>query len=170
MKRVFWRDFMKNKWVVPLAAITLTLAIGSISFAATGNGAGELPVVTTVTTTTAGTPVTPSSTTTSTTAPTVTTLPAPILLSLSLADTNTDAVEAQSPEDLAIQQAKENAILDLIREKMTEADRVAFDGLRSLAAQQQLIAAQAEAELSETTAKIRELVFKYLGIATTTAS
>lgn len=168
MKRVFWQDLMKNKWVVPLAAITLTLAIGSISFAATGNSAGELPVVTTVKIAAAS--VTPSSTTTSTTAATVTTLPAPILISPSLTNTSIDTVDTQSPEDLALQQAKENAILDLLRERMTEADRVTFDQLRSLATEQQLAVAEAEAELSDTTAKIRALVFKYLGIATTTSS
>jgi len=173
MKRVFWQDLMKNKWVVPLAAITLTLAIGSISFAATGNSAGELPVVTTVKIAAASvTPssTTTSSTTTSTTAATVTTLPAPILISPSLTNTSIDTVDTQSPEDLALQQAKENAILDLLRERMTEADRVTFDQLRSLATEQQLAVAEAEAELSDTTAKIRALVFKYLGIATTTSS
>jgi hypothetical protein len=87
-----------------------------------------------------------------------------------LATASTDGTDGLYPEDLAIQKAKEDAILNLLRERMTEADRVTFDYLRTLADQQQQALAQAEAELSDTTAKIRALVFKYLGIATTTTS
>ena len=169
MKRAFSRDFLRNKWVVPVAALTLTFAIGSVSFAATGNNAGELPtassssstttVVSNVTATSGGVPTT-----------VITTPPAPILLSPALANTTPADRETQSPEDLAMQKAKEDAILSLIRDRMTEADKVAFDYLRSLATEQQLALAKAQADLSDTAAKIRALVFKYLGIATTTSS
>ena len=84
-----------------------------------------------------------------------------------------DLVRQQGPEFsslLAVAQAKENAILDLIREKMTSADQATFDQLRAAATEEQAALQQAQTDLSDTTAKIDLLVDTYLGISTSSTS
>jgi uncharacterized membrane protein YkoI len=45
------KEFMRRKWVVPVAALVLSLSIGSAAFAATGTSAGTAPTTTTTTVT-----------------------------------------------------------------------------------------------------------------------
>jgi hypothetical protein len=73
----------------------------------------------------------------------------------------TDAIAAA---ELALEQAKENAILDLIGEKMTPEDKVVFAQLRGIAAEQLLAVTRAQAELQATKAQITALIDKYLGM------
>lgn len=153
MRRFFQSRFFKRKWVVPVAALVLTLSVGSIAFAATGSttmDASTSGVVSTATT------VTVRATTDAT---------------LDLSGGAVDQGSAVlSSDQLAVAQAKENAILDLIREKMTSADQATFDQLRAAATEEQAALQQAQTDLSDTTAKIDLLVDTYLGISTSSTS
>ena len=145
-----------------MLAIVLTLCIGSFALASTGTGDNYSLTPATASSTTALTQaavtqaaVTSSSSTTSLPAlqlPTVDTAPAA-------------AVAAASAADLQLQQAKENAILDLIGEKMTADDKTTFDQLRAIAAQEQVAVSQAQAALQTTKAQITALIDKYLGVS-----
>ena len=166
MKRLFQRRFFSRKWVVPVAALVLSLSVGSIAFATTGSGSGGSMTSATVSSA-------------SVADPTTTTLPAtPITAAASAtsaasvpgATTEISGVGALSSDQLAAEQAKENAILDLIREKMTSADKATFDQLRATATEDQTVLQQAQADLNDTTTKINALVDKYLGVSTSTDS
>jgi hypothetical protein len=138
MKKTFWRPAVSRKWVVPIAALVFTLSIGSVAFAVGGTGADSAAALA-------------------------------LRAHASLASTDAATATTLSEADaLALDQAKENAILDLIRQKMSPADQEILDELRASAGTQQLELQQAQAALDATTAQISELVDKYLGITTTT--
>ena len=155
MKRLFRRRFFGRKWVVPVAALLLSLSVGSIAFATTGSASGSSAAATTTSSTTVSNSAT---TTPATTAAAGTGLVAPA--------TATGSGGTLASDQLAAEQAKENAILDLIREKMTSADQATFDQLRATATEEQTTLQQAQAELNDTTTKINALVDKYLGVST----
>jgi hypothetical protein len=152
MKRLFDNRFLKNKWVVPASALILTLCIGSFALAGTGSHDRYSFIPPSSSSTSSTQAAVASSSTTS--------VPA---AQLPLVE-ETTPTSALSTADLQLQQAKENAILDLIREKMGADDQVAFDQLRSIAAQQQQALSEAEANLQTTKAQITALIDKYLGV------
>ena len=160
MKRLFQRWFVKRKWVVPVAALLLSLSVGSIAFATTGSASGSSTAATTTSPTTVSTSA--ATTTPATTAATGTDLVAPA--------TAAGSGSTLASDQLAAEQAKENAILDLIREKMTSADQATFDQLRTAAIEEQAALQQAQTNLNDTTTKINALVDKYLGVSTSADS
>jgi hypothetical protein len=155
MKRSSIKRFFQNKWVVPLSAMVLTLCIGSFAIAGTGSHDHDYSFIPPSSSTTVSLVLAaPSS-------PTSTTLLTPSLAALVASPAATAQMTA---EQLALEQAKENAILDLIREKMSPDDQAVFDQLRSVAAQQQQTLSQAQAALQSTKVEITALIDKYLGM------
>jgi|WetSurMetagenome_2_1015567.scaffolds.fasta_scaffold450105_1 hypothetical protein len=155
MKGFFGRRFFQNKWVVPLSAMILTLCIGSFALASTAKHDSYSFIPPGSTSTTATTQATAAAPTTSTT----------VLPGLPLQTLATGTVTTLSAADLELQQAKENAILGLIREKMTADDQATFDQLRAVAADQQATLLKAQADLEGTKTQINALIDKYLGVA-----
>jgi hypothetical protein len=153
MKGFFGNRFFHNKWVVPVSALILTLSIGSFALASTGEHKTYSFIPPSATSTTS---VTQAAATTSST---LTAFPA-----LQLETVTTAAAAPLTAAELELQQAKENAILDLIGEKMTADDKVTFDELRVVATQQQLALGQAQAALQATKAQMTALIDKYLGV------
>jgi hypothetical protein len=146
------KQLLQNKWVVPLCAVILTMAIGSFALAGV-NGTDGYPMMSTSTTLTA-----PA-------AYTATTVPA-----LPFQVTDNGAAGATTPTTLdaaalAAEQAKENAILDLIGEKMSPEDKSVFEQLRTIAASQHQALTQAQADLQATKAQLTALIDKYLGVS-----
>ena len=141
MKRISGKRLLNNNWVVPASVLILTLCIGSFALAATGSSSSDpysfLPPTMTSATlaTTATTQVRP--------APTSSTA-SPFLGYQTVA--TTAPADAIAAAELALEQAKENAILDLIGEKMTPEDKVVFVQLRAVAAEQRLAVTRAQAE------------------------
>ena len=166
MKRLFQRRFFNRKWVVPVAALVLSLSVGSIAFATTGSGSSGSATAATVSSASVADPTT----TTLPATPTTAAAPATSGTSVPGATTEISGGGALSSDQLAAEQAKENAILDLIREKMTSADQATFDQLRATATEDQTVLQQAQADLNDTTTKINALVDKYLGVSTSTDS
>ena len=164
MKRLFQRRFFNRKWVVPVAALVLSLSVGSIAFATTGPSSSGSATAATV----SSASVADSTTTTLPATPTTAAAPAISGTSLTGATTDISGGAGLSSDQLAAEQAKENAILDLIREKMTSADQATFDQLRATATEDQTVLQQAQADLNDTTTKIDALVDKYLGVSTST--
>lgn len=159
MKRISAKRLLNNNWVVPASVLILTLCIGSFALAATGSSSSDPylflpPTMTSATSaTTATTQVRP--------APTSSTA-SPFLGYQTVA--TTAPADAIAAAELALEQAKENAILDLIGEKMTPEDKVVFAQLRGIAAEQLLAVTRAQAELQATKAQITALIDKYLGM------
>jgi hypothetical protein len=159
MKRISGKRLLNNNWVVPASVLILTLCIGSFALAATGSSSSDPylflpPTMTSATSaTTATTQVRP--------APTSSTA-SPFLGYQTVA--TTAPADAIAAAELALEQAKENAILDLIGEKMTPEDKVVFAQLRGIAAEQLLAVTRAQAELQATKAQITALIDKYLGM------
>lgn len=171
MNRPSGRKILASKWVVPLSAMVLTLAIVSFALAGTAVDGGG---ATSSASSWSPAATTPAPTTTST-------MPAGLsfLLNGSSAATaytaagatgaagaangaaTADAAAASAA--LQLELAKENAILDLIREKMTVDDQLVFDRLRAVASQQQVALNQTQADLEATKAQISALIDKYLG-------
>jgi len=166
MKRLFQRRFFNRKWAVPVAALVLSLSVGSIAFATTGSGSGGSVTSSTVSSASVADPTT----TTLPAAPTTAVAPASSGTRVPGATTEISGGGVLSSDQLAAEQAKENAILDLIREKMTSADQATFDQLRATATEDQTVLQQAQADLNDTTTKINALVDKYLGVSTSTDS
>jgi outer membrane protein TolC len=155
MKHGFGKQLLQNKWVVPLSAMVLTLAIGSFALAGTGADDRYSFDLGSTSTSEVG-----QVSTTSTSFSTTTSLP-----SLDWPTVETTAADAATAAaDAQLQQAKEKAILDLIRDEMTAEDKVVFDQLRTVAAQQQQALGKAQADLQATKAQIMVLVDKYLGV------
>ncbi len=146
MKRLFQQRFFNRKWVVPVAALVLTLSVGSIAFATTGTTSGGSTTSTTAKSATA------SDSATATIPATATTEAATAATGTDLAGTATESGSGGmlTADQLAAEQAKENAILDLLREKMTSADQVTFDQLRTAATEEQTALQQAQANLNDT--------------------
>jgi hypothetical protein len=155
MKQFFQRRVFRRKWVVPVAALVLTLSIGSIAFATSESTGAGSPVSATVSTPTTATA----------SAATAAAAAGPV-------DGGTvgSTGSSLSSDQSEAQQAKENAILDLIREKMTSTDQATFDRLRAVAVEQQAALQQAQADLNDTKAKITTLIDKYLGVPTGASS
>ncbi len=159
MKRISAKRLLNNNWVVPASVLILTLCIGSFALAATGSSSSDPylflpPTMTSATSaTTATTQVRPAPTS-STASP---------FLGYQTVATAAPA-DAIAAAELALEQAKENAILDLIGEKMTPEDKVVFAQLRGIAAEQLLAVTRAQAELQATKAQITALIDKYLGM------
>jgi hypothetical protein len=153
MKRVFDKRMLQNKWVVPLSAMILTLCVGSFALASTAAHESRYSFIPPADASTTSL-TQPESTTTSTSLPT---------LPMQTAETANQAAP-MTADELAIQQAKENAILDLIREKMTAEDQATFDQLRAVAAEQQAALSKAQSDLQATKAGISALIDKYLGV------
>ena len=151
---------------MPVAALVLTLSIGSVAFAMNGAaGSQTVAGAAAATTTTAATAA--KDTATSTTRDT-----SAVVVAVR-ADASTTTTTAPAPPALillALDQAKEDASLDLIRQKMTATDQATLDKLRATAATQQADVQQAQAALASTTAQITALIDTYLGISTTTST
>ena len=173
MNKEFLRRLGSAKWVVPVAVLILTLSIGSIAFAVTGSTDTKQDTGAAVA---AGAGAGASGNVAATT--TTVTTPALVLAVQASASatgsaagaTAGTAVGAASQDALAIDQIKENAILDLLRQKMAPADQATLDQLRAQAAGEQTQLLQIQASLDATTAQITDLVNKYLGITTTTTA
>ena len=156
MKRISAKRLLNNNWVVPASVLILTLCIGSFALASTGsprdNRYSFLP--TTSTSPTTATTRAPAATTSSTTSP---------FLGYQTVAT-ASPTDALTESQIALEQAKENAILDLIGEKMTPEDKVVFAQLRAIAGEQLLAVTRAQADLQATKAQISALIDKYLGM------
>ena len=146
------KQFLKRRWVIPVGALVLVLAIGATAWAATG------------------------STTESTAGPTGTTVapqndPAPTPGPKGGAfgcfgRGGFRGNDAQSQED----QQRRDAMLQLVRDKMTEADKATLDSLQAQAKTQQETLQKAAQDLRDTNEQIRSLVDKYLGVPSGTGS
>ena len=132
--------------MVPASALILTLCIGSFALASTSShdSYSFIPPASSSTTTITQAAVTSSSSTTS-----LPTLQDPTVYPPTRPDLTTPVTSVTSA-DVQLQQAKENAILDLIREKMSADDKTIFDQLRAIAGQQQVALSLAQADLQAT--------------------
>ena len=168
MKRDFWRRTITARWTVPVAALLLTLCIGSVAFAMNDTSSSQTASTAAAVKSAAATV---ASSSTSTTSGSTSAVVLAVRADASSATSTTVATTATTAEDsLVLDQAKENAILDLIRQKMSASDQATLDKLRAAAAGEQTQVQQAQASLSVTTAQITALVDKYLGIPTTTGT
>lgn len=154
MKLSSIKRFLQNKWMVPISALILSLCIGSLAVAATSPQSGSGYSFPPYTSSSATTTTQQAASVSSTTLPGIGYQTTPI----------TVYGAALSEAELAVEQAKENAILDLIREKMTAEDKVVFDQLRVIASQQQMAVSKAQTDLQSTKAQITALIDKYLGV------
>ena len=78
-------------------------------------------------------------------------------------DTPHRRTEASAPAKLQNRQAKRDAELKAIRDKMSAADQATFDQLQATATQQRTALQQAEQNLKTTTDQLRALIEKYQG-------
>lgn len=171
MKRTKMKRFLQNKWMVPVSALVLTLCIGSFALASTNPADPYSFVPTSSSSTTAVTRAVAPSSSSTTSLPnlqyqTVSTTPTtPTALAAPAASPADAAAAAAAAAELQLQQAKENAILDLIGEKMSADDKTIFDQLRATATDQQLALSRAQADLQATKDQITALIDKYLGMS-----
>ena len=75
----------------------------------------------------------------------------------------TDAQKQALLQEQQNRQAKRDAELKLIRDKMSAADQATFDQLQATATQQRTALQQAEQNLKTTTDQLRSLIDKYMG-------
>jgi len=150
------RELLRRKWLIPIAALVLTLSIGAAAWAETGSSSTDSA--------TAPSTNTPSTTAPSTTQPSETNGfggpcgrgdrfggEAP------LTEAQRQALQQQQQD----RQAKRNAALKLIRDKMSQADQATFDQLQATATQQR-------SALQQTMDQFRALVQKYGGMGSPT--
>jgi hypothetical protein len=158
------RKLLKRKWLIPIAALILTLTIGAAAWAATGPGSTD--------STTA-----PSSNTPSTTAPSTTQPSGPEGFGgpcrgrgdrLGTRAPLTDEQKQALQQEQQARKAERDAALKLIRDKMSASDQATFDQLQATAAEQRTALQQAEQNLRATSDQLRALVQKYGGIGATT--
>jgi len=164
------RETIKHKWVVPVGALILVLAIGATAWAATGSTEGTTATTaisaTTQTTTQPTTQTTASSTTATDTSTSVSDLAQ--LFGLSDIAGSASALDPAAQQAQELQQQRQEALLRLVRNSMSTVDQTAFD---QLWAQEQTKAdalQQAELALQNIKQQLQVLVDEYLPTTSTT--
>jgi hypothetical protein len=160
------RETLKHKWVVPVGALTLVLAIGASAWAATGSTEGT--TATTVVSSTAQTIAQTNDSSTTTTESSTSVSDLAQLFGLSDSAISTSTVDAAAQQAQELQQQRQEALLRLVRNSMSTADQTTFD---QLWAQEQTKAdalQQAELALQNIKQQLQELVDKYLPTTSTT--
>jgi hypothetical protein len=160
------RETLKHKWVVPVGALIMVLAIGATAWAATGSTEGT--TATTVVSSTAQTTAqtTASSTTTTDSSTSVSDLAQ--LFGLSGGTSTTSSVDAAAQQALELQQQRQEALLRLVRNSMSTADQTAFDQLWAQEQTKTDALQQAELALQNIKQQLQGLVDKYLPTTSTT--
>jgi hypothetical protein len=161
---------LSHKWAVPVGALALVLAIGAGAWATTGGtgDAGGTSVSSTIQRTTA-TSAAPATTQEATTG--VSDLAALFGLSLTrdtTSDTSAAALAAQ--QALELQQARQKALLTLVRDSMSAADQKTFDQLWAAEQTKADALEEAEAALQGARQQLQDLVDKYLPAESTTTT
>ncbi|MFH0915822.1 MAG: hypothetical protein V1912_05175 [bacterium] len=153
------RRLLKRKWLIPVAALILTLTISAVAWAATGANPTDSTT-------------SPSANTPSTT---VAAAPQPsgendLRGPCGRGDRFGQRAPLTEEQKQALQkeqqdrQAKRDAALKLIRDKMSAADQAAFDQLQATATEQRAALQQAQQNLKTTTDQLRALVQEYGGV------
>jgi len=142
------KELIRHKWVVPVAALVLVFAIGAGAWAATGSGDNTQDNSLATTTDKPG-----------------------VGADLGLGKLfglgqfrgllpKCDSDQAQQMREKM--QSRLEAMLDLIRDKMSSEDRATFDSLMAQRKAQQEALQKAMEELRSTNEKLRDLIDKYL--------
>ena len=160
------RETIKHKWVVPVGALILVLAIGATAWAATGSTEGTTATTAISATTQTTTQTTASSTTATDTSTSVSDLAQ--LFGLSDIAGSASALDPAAQQAQELQQQRQEALLRLVRNSMSTVDQTAFD---QLWAQEQTKAdalQQAELALQNIKQQLQVLVDEYLPTTSTT--
>jgi hypothetical protein len=138
--------WLRHRWVIVGAAFVLVLAIGAVSWAATGSS--------------------------STTTPPASGQPGPgpgFGMGGRGFGHGKDGAQGMDQGQFKQQrQARLDAVLKLVREKMSPADQAKLDQLLAQEKTQQAALQKARQDLKQTTTDLRSLVDKYLGVTTPT--